>query len=184
METNFSLTTIKAIIGLGNPGQQYAKNRHNIGFRIVDEFVEQSGGSWRTTSDMAIAEIQVPSASGSLQSIIAIKPQTYMNNSGRVVSFLQKKGIKPEEILVIHDELEKSFGATQIRLGGSARGHNGLKSIIGSMGDGFWRLRFGIGRPADKAEVSNYVLTNFDRDEEQQISELVQKISTNLTSSV
>ena len=151
-QTPFTISTIKAIIGLGNPGPQYAKNRHNIGFRMADELVLQTGGSWRTTGDMAIAEIQLTSADG-LQSMIVIKPQTYMNNSGRVVPFLQKKGIKPEEILVLHDELEKEFGALQIRQGGSARGHNGLKSLMSTMGESFWRLRFGIGRPADKAKL-------------------------------
>ncbi len=77
--------------------------------------------------------------------------------------------------MVIHDELEKEFGKTQIRLGGSARGHNGLKSLINAMGENFWRLRFGIGRPEDKAEVPNYVLTNFNRDEEPALPDLVQQ---------
>ncbi len=183
METKFSLTPIKAIIGLGNPGQQYAKNRHNIGFRIIDELVTQAGTSWRTTGNMMVAEGQLSTVDG-LLSIIFIKPQTYMNNSGQVTQFLQKKGIKPEQILIIHDELEKSFGATQIRLGGSARGHNGLKSLIGTMGEGFWRLRFGIGRPTDKAEVPNYVLTNFNREEEDRLPELVQQACNNLTPSI
>lgn len=173
MDITFSLSTIKAIIGLGNPGQQYAKNRHNIGFRIVDELVQTHGGTWRTTGDMAIAEIQVVTTNGS-KLIIIIKPQTYMNSSGRVIPFLQKKGIAPEEILVIHDELEKKLGALQLRLGGSARGHNGLKSLIGAMGENFWRLRFGIDRPMDKADVPNYVLSNFGGDEDRQLPGLIQ----------
>lgn len=183
MQTPFSIATIKAIIGLGNPGQLYVKHRHSIGFRIVDELVQQAGGTWRTTDDVAIAEVQLATAAGP-QSIIAIKPQTYMNNSGRLIPFLQKKGIKPEEILVIHDELEKEFGTLQFRLGGSARGHNGLKSLIGTMGENFWRLRFGIGRPADKAEVPNYVLTNFVREEELRLPELVQQAYNRLTASL
>ncbi len=93
MQTNqppFSLSTIKAIIGLGNPGQQYAKNRHNIGFRIADDIVQQAEGSWRTNGDMMIAEIQLITSAGP-QKYIVLKPQTYMNSSGRVIPFLQKK---------------------------------------------------------------------------------------------
>ena len=90
IDTPFSISTIKAIIGLGNPGGQYAKNRHNIGFQIIDELVNQAGGTWRTTGDMALAEIQLVAATGP-RAIIALKPQTYMNSSGRVIPFLQKK---------------------------------------------------------------------------------------------
>lgn len=175
----FTIRNTKAIIGLGNPGAQYSKNRHNIGFRVADELANQFGGTWRTTNDMMVTEIQVATPEG-IHPLIIIKPQTYMNSSGRVIPFLQKKGIKPDEILVVHDELEKEFGVTQLRIGGSARGHNGLKSLIGAMGDNFWRLRFGIGRPADKADVPNYVLTNFSKDEENQLPERIAKVCTTL----
>ncbi|KKQ48952.1 MAG: Peptidyl-tRNA hydrolase [candidate division TM6 bacterium GW2011_GWF2_38_10] len=164
METSFSITTIKAIIGLGNPGKQYEKNRHNIGFCIVDALAHQYEGSWKEHDNAFISTIQL-SINATPHPILLIKPQTYMNNSGKVIHLLQKKGIKPHEILVIHDELEKSFGLSQVRLGGSARGHNGLKSIISVIGEGFWRLRFGIGRPTDKADVPNYVLANFSKEE-------------------
>lgn len=181
-QTPFTINTIKAIIGLGNPGQQYAKNRHSIGFRIADELIQKYNTSWRLTGEMALAEIQVPTPTGQ-QTIIVIKPQTYMNSSGRVIPFLQKKGIKPEEILVIHDELEKEFGKLHIRQGGSARGHNGLKSLIVALGENFWRLRFGVGRPADKADVPNYVLTNFSSTEEATLPTLVEQACTNIINS-
>jgi len=152
--------SIRAIIGLGNPGPQYRNHRHNIGFQVVDVFAQKYGGSWTEKGSMLLSDVHVGS-----QPIVLIKPQTFMNDSGKVISFLQKKGIKPEQIIVVHDELEKKFGAVSSRLGGSHRGHNGLKSIIGQCGPEFWRVRFGIGRPDNKAEVSNYVLSNFNEDE-------------------
>jgi peptidyl-tRNA hydrolase, PTH1 family len=150
---------IKAIIGLGNPGRQYYFNRHSIGFRVVDALVERHAGSWRTREDMEVAELTVNG-----NKIFLIKPQTFMNNSGRVISWLTKQGIKPENILVIHDELEQPFGKLAIKKGGSARGHNGLRSIIAACGEEFNRLRFGIGRPEQKEMVSSYVLQDFTED--------------------
>ncbi len=148
--------TIKAIIGLGNIGRQYEYTRHNIGFMVVDELAHQYHGAWSKKDLTETATIMIDG-----RSVLLIKPQTYMNSSGKVLPGLQKKGIKPEEILVIHDELEKPFGTCAVRLGGSHRGHNGLRSIIEQVGADFWRLRFGIGRPNDKAEVPDYVLTSF-----------------------
>ena len=147
---------IKAIIGLGNPGHKFELNRHNIGFLIVNALGDRYGASWDDKPNMELAEIEVNS-----KKILLIKPQTFMNDSGKVIGFLQKNGIKPENILVVHDELEFPFSKLQIRLGGSARGHNGLKSIIEHCGPEFVRLRFGTDRPADREMVSNYVLSNF-----------------------
>ena len=98
-----------------------------------------------------------------------------MNRSGEVISFLQKKGIKSDEILVIHDELEKPFGNLSIKFGGSAKGHNGLRSIISVVGQDFWRLRFGIGRPDNKENISEYVLSPFSTQEESEIPNLIDK---------
>jgi peptidyl-tRNA hydrolase, PTH1 family len=168
----FDHKNIKAIVGLGNPDQKYYKNRHNIGFRIVDAIAERFYGSFRASDNLEYAQISLDENS---KPIYLIKPLTFMNKSGQAISFLTKKGIKIEEILVVHDELEKDFGKFSIRLGGSARGHNGLKSIIENVGPNFWRLRFGIGRPADKSEVSNYVLSNFSKDEESRIDQLIQE---------
>jgi len=151
--------TIKAIIGLGNPGQRYYNNRHNIGFRVVDEIAAQHGGMWQDKNNMEISDILINN-----QKILLIKPQTFMNESGKVVPFLIKQGIRAENILVVHDELEKPFGKMAFKVGGSHRGHNGLRSIIGICGADFVRLRFGIGRPAQKDEVSRYVLQNFSED--------------------
>ena len=148
----------KAIIGLGNPGSQYVYTRHNIGFRIVDVLVDNHNGVWRDRDDLQVAEIVLSNTS-----IFVIKPQNYMNNSGIVVPFLKKRGIACADILVVHDELEMAFGKIDSKTGGSARGHNGLRSIIAACGPDFMRLRVGIGRPERKEDVSEYVLARFDQ---------------------
>ncbi len=148
---------IKAIIGLGNPGDQYYKTRHNIGFRVVDTLAEQQHVSWRTFQLMDTTEIVVHN-----NRVLLIKPMTYMNSSGKVIPMLLKKGIKQDEILVVHDELELPFGQIKFKFGGSAKGHNGLKSIIESCGPNFYRLRMGIGRPERKEDVPDYVLKSFN----------------------
>lgn len=154
--------TIKAIIGLGNPGKKYEKTRHNIGFRILDALAHTHNASWQAKDSMEIAEIILNN-----QKIILLKPQTFMNSSGKVIPFLLKQGIKAENILVVHDELELPCGNTKPRFGGSARGHNGLKSIIEYCGQDFARLRFGIGRPEIKDEVPDYVLSNFAKSDQE-----------------
>ena len=166
----FDSHKIRAVIGLGNPGSKYYKTRHNIGFRVVDELVRRLGAMWHTVDHMENCQARIFDA-GPL--VYFIKPTTFMNNSGQVISLLQKKGIKPDEILVIHDELEKPFGHVGIRFGGSARGHNGLRSIIERMGADFWRLRVGIGRPDDKNDVGNYVLESFSLVEEERLNQII-----------
>ncbi len=153
---------IKAIIGLGNPGPAYAHHRHSIGFRIIDALAAVYGASWRERDCMLLAETQING-----RKIILIKPQTFMNNSGKVIPYLTKQGIKPENILVIHDELELPFGQIKLKFGGSHKGHNGLKSIVAACGPEFWRLRFGIGRPEDREQVSDYVLQSFGEPKEE-----------------
>lgn len=147
---------IKVIIGLGNPGPKYHYTRHNIGFRVLDALADAYHLSWQSKDNQEIAILTKND-----KRIILIKPQTYMNDSGKVIPALLKQGIKAENILVVHDELEQPFGAIKMRVGGSARGHNGLKSIIAACGDQFARLRFGIARPAIKEDVPNYVLEKF-----------------------
>jgi PTH1 family peptidyl-tRNA hydrolase len=176
MENAFSFDIIKAIIGLGNPGAQYAHNRHSIGFRIVDELANCYGGQWQSNETMAYATVRIGE-----HEVYLIKPLTFMNNSGRVVPWLQKKGIKSEQVVVAHDELEKEFGTVLLRFAGSHKGHNGLKSLIGVMGADFWHLKFGISRPADRNEVPQYVLSNFTRDEEARVPELVDQAIASLT---
>lgn len=147
---------VKAIIGLGNPGKKYEHTRHNIGFKVVDMLCARYGGSWRANGIMEIATVQING-----MPILLVKPQTFMNSSGQVIPLLRKQGIMADTILVAHDELELPFGSVKIKTGGSAKGHNGLRSIIEACGLDFARLRCGIGRPAAREDVPDYVLRNF-----------------------
>lgn len=169
VKQTFDPKLIKLIIGLGNPGSKYVHNRHNIGFRVVEALAEKYGASFKKQDETEVAECTL----GSGISVFISKPQTFMNSSGQTLSKFLKKGIKAENILVVHDELEKPFDHLALKFGGSAKGHNGLKSIISFVGDGFWRLRFGIGRPTNKEEVPNYVLQNFSPVEEYALSSLI-----------
>jgi PTH1 family peptidyl-tRNA hydrolase len=169
MNPIFDIHNIKAIIGLGNPGLSYARNRHSIGFRIVDALADTFHASWQSGDLMEHTTVAIEGP----HTMYLIKPQTFMNNSGRVLPWLTQKGIKPDQILVFHDELEKPFGKLVRKFGGSHKGHNGLKSIISVIGADFWRLGLGIGRPADKNAVSEYVLSNFSPDEEARVPELL-----------
>lgn len=174
-QTIIPLNSIMAIIGLGNPGQAYYFNRHSIGFRVLDALAQAYGGQWKKKDDMEIAEIIINNSK-----IILIKPHTFMNSSGKVIPYLAKKGITADKILVVHDELELPFGQLKFKIGGSHKGHNGLRSIIGTCGDGFARLRFGIGRPESREQVPEYVLENFNEPKqeiEQLIDEAVSRIS-------
>lgn len=162
------MNQIKAIIGLGNPGRQYANNRHNIGFKIVDAVADKYGASWHKKEHMEVATVDING-----QSIVLIKPNTFMNSSGKVYPFLAKQGIKAENVLVVHDELELPFGQIKTKIGGSAKGHNGLKSIIAACGDMFHRLRFGVGRPELRERVPDYVLEDFAEDVEPYIEKAV-----------
>lgn len=150
--------SIKIIIGLGNPGKQYEHTRHNIGFLILDALAQKHNASWQKKTDREIADIEING-----ERISLIKPETFMNNSGKIIPSLLKQGIKAENLLVVHDELEKPFGKIEFRTGGSHRGHNGLRSIMQFCGPNFMRLRFGIGRPENKEKeaVIHYVLGNF-----------------------
>lgn len=164
---------IRVVVGLGNPGRKYFYTRHNIGFRIV----EALGGTWNSSEIKAGLAMESSEIMLDDSKIILIKPLTYMNNSGKIIPGLFKNGIKPEEILVVHDDLEKKFGNISIKQGGSARGHNGLRSIIEFAGKDFFRMRFGIGRPENKDEVGDYVLSNFTKLEEEEIPVLIEEAS-------
>ena len=153
--------SLRAIIGLGNPGPKFYHHRHNIGFRIIDELAQRCHAQWKERDIMQTASITIND-----QPIILIKPLTFMNDSGKVIPFLTKQGITADQILVIHDELELPFSRIKLKHSGSARGHNGLRSIIDAIGSDFYRLRFGIERPEKKELVPHYVLQNFSEPQE------------------
>jgi PTH1 family peptidyl-tRNA hydrolase len=172
--TTLKSREIKAIIGLGNPGQKYYHHRHSIGFRVLDELASRHGVVWQDKDKMKMTMLVLNG-----HKVYLVKPMTYMNTSGEVIPFLGKQGVAADNIVVVHDELEKPFGALSFKIGGSHRGHNGLRSIIAACGDDFGRLRFGVGRPAHKEDVPDYVLSDFDESEAQvqeQIDEAVRMI--------
>lgn len=148
---------IRVIIGLGNPGRAHQYQRHNIGFRVLDALADTYHRTWKLKDNAEIADIVIHG-----HPVLLIKPQTYMNSSGAVVPALLKKGITAAHILVVHDELEKPFGHVSIKFSGSAKGHNGLRSLMQYCGADFFRLRCGIGRPERKDDVGTYVLSNFN----------------------
>jgi len=162
---------LRIIVGLGNPGPEHQVTRHNAGFWFVDLLARRHGGEFRDyrkysgeTARITIAE----------REILLLKPTTYMNRSGlsiRQVSDFFK--IAPEDILVAHDELDLPVGTVRLKLGGGHGGHNGLRDAIAHIGEGFWRLRLGIGHPGNKAEVIDYVLTRAPRTEEDSILETI-----------
>lgn len=148
---------IKLIVGLGNPGERYQKTRHNAGFWLLDELVRHAGERFREEKkffgDYARVTIgHMP--------VHLLKPQTFMNASGRAVAALAKfYSLAPDEILVAHDELDLPEGAIKLKLGGGHGGHNGLRDIIKALDSrDFYRLRIGIDHPGDKNQVVDYVL--------------------------
>lgn len=147
------------LVGLGNPGARYAFNRHNIGFMAVDAIAErQRFGPWRSTKVNALA------AEGALggEKVLAVKPLTYMNDSGNAVGALVRfYKAASREVVVFHDELDLAPGKLRIKTGGGAGGHNGLRSIDAHIGPDYRRVRLGIGHPGDKAQVLNFVLGDF-----------------------
>ncbi|EGK08186.1 aminoacyl-tRNA hydrolase [Kingella kingae] len=148
---------IKLIVGLGNPTAEYEKTRHNAGFWFLDELAWQWKASWKNEKKFFgdVARVSRPGGE-----VWLLKPDTYMNLSGKAVQALaQFYKIAPEEILVVHDELDIDCGAIRFKLGGGNGGHNGLKDIQAKMGTpNFYRLRLGIGHPGDRALVVGFVL--------------------------
>jgi PTH1 family peptidyl-tRNA hydrolase len=149
------------VVGLGNPGRQYAANRHNVGWMVVDELARRHGGSWRGKFSGQLAEVRIDG-----HKVALLKPETYMNESGRSVrgaaNFFK---VDPDSILVVHDEGDFDLGRLQARLGGGLAGHNGLRSIAQQLGTSdFLRLRIGVGRPerGDPRPLADYVLSDFE----------------------
>jgi len=147
---------IKLFVGLGNPGEQYVETRHNVGFWWID-FIGQNHKLSLKNSKKYFGEFSKHNEDGE---VFFLKPSTFMNDSGKSVQALAKfYKIEPEEILVIHDELDIQPGTAKLKLGGGHGGHNGLKSIQTFLGsNNFWRLRIGVGHPGDKSKVIGYVL--------------------------
>ncbi|HEY8218759.1 MAG TPA: aminoacyl-tRNA hydrolase [Methylobacter sp.] len=150
---------IKLIVGLGNPGRQYEKTRHNAGFLFLDRLISESNGVWVNESkfDGQLAEIGI--AGGK---VLLLKPGTFMNRSGQAVGKVARYyKLAPDEILVVHDELDFEPGVVKLKMDGGHAGHNGLRDIIAHLGTkGFYRLRVGIGRPLAGKVVADFVLSS------------------------
>lgn len=166
------------IIGLGNIGKEYAKTRHNFGFlaldQIIDDYRLEAAGK-KFSSEVFVGEIAG-------KKVIALKPQTYMNNSGIAALEAAKfYKIAPQNIIVIHDEIDIPLGKIKTKIGGGSAGHNGLKSLDSTIGKEYWRIRLGVGRPENKEfEVADYVLSKFNKDETVIVDEIKQTVSDSI----
>ena len=162
------------IVGLGNPGPKYQGNRHNIGFMAVDEIVRRHGFSpWRKrfqgeTSEGVLAGTKV----------LVLKPQTYMNESGRSVGEAMRFfGIDPAQVITLYDELDLEPGKVRVKLGGGAAGHNGIRSMIAHCGPHFVRVRLGIGHPGQKELVHAHVLSDFAKADKAWLEPLLEAVA-------
>lgn len=168
------------VVGLGNPGRQYSANRHNVGFMVVDELaITCRADGFRSKFNGEYAKGEV-----SEEDVVLLKPQTFMNDSGRSVQAAMAF-FKPkiDRLLVIHDELDLPFGTVRLKVGGGHAGHNGLRSIMACIGTGdFGRIRFGIGRPPPgfRGEVADYVLSSFDGAERAELPDLLKKAAASV----
>ena len=158
------------VVGLGNPGPTYATHRHNAGFMVVDELARRAHAGFTAPRGMRadVCETRVTTlgmggVGAEAQRVVLLKPRTFMNDSGAAVGkACAYYGVKPSEVVAVHDELDIDFGQLRLKCGGGDNGHNGLKSIRSALGTGdFHRVRFGIGRPPGRQAPADFVLTPF-----------------------
>jgi len=153
------------VVGLGNPGREYALNRHNVGFMVVEELARRHGGSWKSKFNGKLAEIRVDG-----HKVALLEPETYMNDSGRAAQAAMRFfKLEPDSVLVVHDEGDLPLGRLQARIGGGLAGHNGLRSVAAHLGTPeFLRLRVGVGRPerGDRRSLADYLLADFEPHED------------------
>ncbi len=145
-------TRSPVVVGLGNPGRSYERTRHNAGYLVADELAKRHSGSWRKKKRAESARVSFGPKNATL-----LKPTTFMNNSGSAVA-----DYRPEDLIIVHDDLDLEAGTVRVKVGGGAGGHNGLRSIIGRLGAEFVRVRIGIGRPPVGVTVTDYVLSRMD----------------------
>lgn len=167
----------KLIVGLGNPGSKYKKTRHNIGFVVLDFFAKELGITFSTDKKLN-AEIAETNIDG--EKVILLKPQTFMNLSGDTVSKATTKfKIEPEDVWVVHDDVDLDFGVLRVRLDGSAGGHNGIKSIIERLGTkDFARFKFGVDSTPENIALEDWVLSRFDEEVDGAVKEASSMIAS------
>jgi len=165
------------LVGLGNPGTGYAKNRHNIGFMALDEIVRQHEFTpWKSKFQGKVAE-----GKHGREKVVVLKPDTYMNLSGQAVGeALRFYKMEPSQLIVFHDDLDLAKNKVRTKIGGGHGGHNGLRSIDGHIGANYKRVRIGIGHPGKKELVHGYVLQDFAGDEMDGVKQLVKSMAEHL----
>ncbi len=165
---------MRLVVGLGNPGPDYAGNRHNIGFMAVGEIARRHGlGSAR-------ARFHGLAAEGSIggDKVVALLPQTYMNESGRsVAAAAQFYKLPPEQVIVIYDEIDLPLGKVRVKQGGGTGGHNGIRSVDAHIGPEFWRVRLGVGHPGHRDLVHRYVLSDFAKAERDDVARMLDAVA-------
>lgn len=165
------------VVGLGNPGPQYAGNRHNVGYMVVDLLAERVGGRFtghRSRAQVLEARFGAPGAGG--PRVVLAKPLSFMNLSGGPTAALSTFYKVPlSRLVVVHDELDIGYGALRLKRGGGDNGHNGLKSVTGALGRDYHRVRFGIGRPPGRMDVASYVLKDFSPAERKELDYFVDR---------
>ena len=153
------------VVGLGNPGGEYARHRHNVGWMVVEELARRHGASWKGKFSGQLAEVRIDG-----HRVALLKPETYMNESGRAVAAAQRFfKLEPDAVLVVHDETDLERGRLQARFGGGLAGHNGLRSIAQHLRtQDFLRLRVGVGRPerGDPRPLADFVLSDFEAEDD------------------
>lgn len=171
------------IIGLGNPGDQYEKTRHNAGFMVLDALKSELGLRWSNKETM---QAQVAETNIDGKKVVLAKPMTFMNNSGEAVQKLAHAyKFAPCEVWVVYDDATLPFGILRVRLEGSAGGHNGIKSIIKHLGaEDFVRLRVGVGEPPEPIAMEDWVLGKFDKKEQAEIESVKEKLAEKIIKSI
>jgi peptidyl-tRNA hydrolase, PTH1 family len=162
------------VVGLGNPGPQYATTRHNFGFLVADVLVDRIGSGFKVHKKSGAVVV-----TGRLgdKSVVVAKPRTYMNESGRQVALLANfYSVSPAGVIVLHDELDIDFGRIRLKFGGGVAGHNGLRSVASALGtNDYQRVRLGIGRPPGRRSGASFVLENFNSRERPELGTVVEQ---------
>ena len=161
---------MKAVVGLGNPGAQYKGTRHNVGFEVVDELARRGSLRFESSPADALVARWRNTAAGD---VLLVKPLTFMNLSGQAIGELTRYfKIEVGDVLVVVDEVQLPLGRLRARKAGSAGGHNGLKSAIAHLGNGFPRLRLGVGRGNERRDLADHVLSRFEKDEAAEVERM------------
>ncbi|MCT4356479.1 aminoacyl-tRNA hydrolase [Streptomyces sp. Je 1-79] len=166
------------IVGLGNPGPDYAANRHNVGFMVVDLLAERIGGKFKRAqkAQAQVVEGRMGPPGPANRRVILAKPMSYMNLSGGPVTVLRDfYKVPTARIVAVHDELDIDYGVLRVKIGGGDNGHNGLKSMTKAMGAEYHRVRFGIGRPPGRMQVADFVLKDFSSTERKELDYFVDR---------